>query len=121
VTDTPPVADVVCQVRRLLETIGDGLVSGCVEPLLEAERGLGPALHALASLDHTAPKDPDLRDALRRETDRCRAALERCRRLGASFEDLAGAALARTGRTGAYGAHGEPRAVAPAGTLQVRG
>jgi hypothetical protein len=118
VITTPPAA-VVCQVRRLLESIGDALVTHRLEPLLTAEQELEAALQALSATGRST-LDDESTAAVRAEAARCRVALERCRRLGASLEGFAALMLQTAGHTGIYGRAGEAPKPAPAGTLQAR-
>lgn len=115
-TTTPPVAAVVCHVRRLLDTIGDALVQSRVEPLLTAEPDLEAALQALASLDPTT-LDASARQTVRTEVERCRVALDRCRRLGASLECFTALMLDHV----VYTRAGDGPSVAAPPTLQARG
>ena len=82
--------------ERLCETldrIGDALVSLDGETMLETQETLEQLLSAMAAGGQV--RDPE---ALARLTERAAAALQRCRRLGASFTGIAGTRLRlRTG------------------------
>jgi hypothetical protein len=120
VNTTPPAAAVVCHVRRLLDTIGDALVESRIDPLLTAEQDLEDALRALAAF-HATELDATGRAAIRDEVQRCRAALERCRRLGAARECFTALVLEGTGRLATYTRAGEAPTGLPTRTLQARG
>lgn len=119
-TTTPTVEAVVCHVRRLLDTIGDALIESRLEPLLTAEPDLEAALQALASL-HPENLDDAARRAVRAEVQRCRVALDRCRRLGASLECFTALMLEDPGRGGVYTRAGDGPMVPAPRTLQARG
>jgi hypothetical protein len=114
--------DQVSRVGDLLDTIGHALAEGRAESLLHAEQELGPAVQALAAIAARPPSihphdRPDLRSALLR----CRAALARCQRLGASLEQCATAALEAGGRGGAYTRRGVAASDVLTASLKVRG
>jgi hypothetical protein len=86
-TETPAQTDAptaIGQLSSTLDRIGDALVSVDVDALLAAEASLAPALSALAVLESIS--DPEATVAACR---RARTALLRCRRLGASFSNIA--------------------------------
>jgi hypothetical protein len=121
VTTAPPLADVVCHVRRLLDTVGDALVAGRVEPLLETDRELARSLDRLTDTGAAATLSPGERQLLKAEIARCLAALGRCRRLGSAFEQLAAGTLALDGHAAGYTRAGQAALVPPGGTLEARG
>jgi hypothetical protein len=57
---------------------------------------------------------------LREELRLCQAALERCRRLGASLEQFTTLTLEGAGRAGAYTRAGGAEIMAPTGILHTR-
>jgi hypothetical protein len=110
----------VCHVRRLLDTIGDALADSRLDPLLTAEPDLEAALQALASVQ-TPDLDAAARMVVRAEIQRCRLALDRCRRLGASLGCFTAMMLQDAGGAAFYTRAGEgPAAPAPR-TLQAKG
>ena len=120
-TTTPLPADVVCHLRVVLDAIGDALADNQLEPLLATERELALALARLTSLSLSEPLSPSARIAVRTELTRCRAALERCQRLGTSHEHYTLFMLEQLGCAGAYTRHGDGAPVGAASTLEARG
>lgn len=119
--ETSP-GDHVSRVEYLLVTIGDALVDGAVDPLLDTEQELGQAVQVLAALAaQPTAVPPEDRAHLQTALVRCRAALERCRRLGASFEQLAVVTLEADSRSGTYTRTGLTSSSSPAAGLKVRG
>jgi hypothetical protein len=115
----PSATDVVSDVRRLLDAIGDALVEGQVDALLAVERELGAAVHRLAALEAgVAASD---RGTVRAEIEAARGALTRCRRLGSMLERLALSALSDQPRSGAYTRTGRAAPLSPIVTLEARG
>jgi hypothetical protein len=121
VTTTPPLADVVCHVRRVLEQIGDALVIGRVETLLETEDHLASALRTLTAALPSRELSPDEQARLRPEIAACLSALHRCRRLGASMDAVVAVALTEEGRVGTYTRAGRAGLLPPSGALEARG
>lgn len=114
--------DRVSRVGALLETMGDALVEGRAEALLQVEQELGPAVQTLAALaGHSTTSESGDQDRLRAALVRCRAALVRCRRLGASLEQFTTATLEAEGHSGAYTRLGLAPTALPTAGLQVRG
>lgn len=114
--------DRVSRVGDLLNAIGNALVDGRPEPLLETEQELGPAVQALVALA-TAPSPllPQDRVELRVALARCEIALARCRRLGGSLDQFTAATLETGGRSGVYTRGGlATLSVPPSGGIQVR-
>jgi hypothetical protein len=91
--------------ERLCETldrIGDALVSLDAATLLETEDTLEQLLSAMAAGGQVQDAD-----ALARLTERAAAALQRCRRLGASFSGMAGTRLRLRTGVETYGKTGD--------------
>ena len=116
---TSPLEELVSQLRRLLETVGDGLVENRIGPLLSAEPHLETTLQSLAARELRMPSEDT--ETVRQEIAACRRALERCRRLGASMESFVAAMLQATGRASSYTRAGDAAIVPPEGRLEVRG
>lgn len=70
--------------RHALEQTAAALASPRLETLLAGETAIAEALSAMPSLEDLPA---DERVAIRRELERARGALMRCRRLGASLRD----------------------------------
>ncbi len=114
--------DQVSRVGDLLDTIGHALAEGRAESLLQAEQELGPAVQALAALAARPPSvHPHDRPHLRAALLRCRAALARCQRLGASLEQHAMGVLETGGRGRAYTRRGVAAPDGLTASLEVRG
>jgi hypothetical protein len=120
-TTTPLAADVVCQLRSLLETIGDALVAGDLGPLLESERQLALALTMLSVAELPASLPAATQRAMAEDIRRCRDALARCRRLGWALDQYVATTFDTAGRAGTYTRAGDAAVVAPAGALEARG
>lgn len=106
-----PIADyvrAVAHLRASLEEAADALAHAHLDRLLACEARLEGALLQL-------PGDalsPEVRAAVAGEVERSRAALTRCRRLGAALHDFIRLGLGAQGRGGEYGPRGgsvEPR------------
>ncbi len=112
----------VTALRTALQAVGDALVAPAVAPLTAAEAALAAAVAEFSprqsDIEALSPAD---RAALLDEARAARAALDRCRRLGASLSAVVTASLAAQGRGAGYGPRGEAPVQAPAGVLGVRG
>jgi hypothetical protein len=91
--------------REALERTAAALASPRLEALLEGETAIESALSSIPALDEL-PADERL--AIRRELERARGALLRCRRLGASLREYIRFSFEAQGRGDDYG----PRASA---------
>lgn len=115
VTPTRQAADVLGQARALrtaLEDLAGALSRGDAPMVLAAE----PALQAaLMSGSAAAPASGEERDAAAGELAGARAALARCRAIGAANAELTGVTLDVLGRTGSYSRHGAGQLRAPRG------
>jgi type VI protein secretion system component VasF len=120
VTTTPGPAAVLSNLHVALTSLGDALAEPALDPIIKAEADLALAVEQLRRLPANPPP-PDARATVRVEIARVRAALERCRRLGASLEFVAHASLAAQGRGGAYDRLGSEARSAPRGALLARG
>ena len=88
------------QLREALEQTGAALASPQLETLLAGETAIEAALSAMPALD-ALPADERL--AVRRELERARGALLRCRRLGMSLGDYIRMSFEAQGRGVDYG------------------
>ena len=110
------------RLERALQAVGDALGRADLERLLSAEPELGAALEAVVHV-RPARLDADYRAAI----DRGRAALLRCRRLGAALVEFTRISLDPSGEAGYSRAGmlpgadrpGMPGAVGP--TMEARG
>jgi hypothetical protein len=103
--------ELVRELRATLQAIGDGLVDGSPEGLLDAEPRLAAILGRLAELP--ADDIADHRTALLE----ARAALRRCEQLGETLFALNDVYATRHG----YGPSGLPASAGFSGQLQARG
>lgn len=92
--------------REALERTATALASPRLETLLAGETAMEDALSSMPALDEL-PADERL--AVRRELERARGALLRCRRLGTSLRDYIRLSFEAQGRGNDYG----PRQSAP--------
>ena len=97
--------------RDALEQTAAALASPRLETLLAGETAIAEALSAMPSLEDL-PADERL--AVRRELERARGALLRCRRLGASLRDYIRLSFQAQGRGDDYGPR-QSAAIADAG------
>lgn len=97
------VLDVISRLRASLDAIAAALSQADAARLIAAESELA---QALAEAGATRTIDTADRHALKAELIRARAALQRCRALGAATTDVAGATLAAHGRLDIYGPSG---------------
>jgi hypothetical protein len=115
VTPTRLPADVLGQARALraaLEDLAGALSRGDAPRVLAAE----PALQAaLAAVDPAGVGTREDRDAAAIELAAARAALARCRAIGAANAELTGVTLDVLGRTGSYSRHGAGQPRGPRG------
>ncbi len=115
VTPTRHAADVLGQARALraaLEDLAGALSRGDAPGVLAAE----PTLQAaLAAVDPAGAGTPEDRDAAAIELAAARAALARCRAIGAANAELTGVTLDVLGRTGSYSRHGANQPRGPRG------
>jgi hypothetical protein len=121
---TPEQASAVAALRGVLAEVGDALACGALERLLAAEPVLCAAIDRLAR----AGESP-LDEAGRRAVEEARAALLRCRRLGASLIEFTrisldpqgGQAYSRAGRMPALESPSNPPGRLAGATLEARG
>jgi hypothetical protein len=103
-TRSVPAVAALTRIRGVLDRIGDALVSGQLQDLLQAEIELAQALPDALRASAEAEDGRALID----EIGRARAALVRCRRLGASLDGVIGDRAATLGAV-AYAPEGQPR------------
>jgi hypothetical protein len=103
------------RLRAVLDEVAGALGTGSLDRLLAAEPELGLALEAVARLP-VPPPQPELRV----EIESVRAAVLRCRRLGAALGDVTRISLDPSGTRG-YVRGGRTPAIERAGTLETRG
>ena len=99
----PSLSDAVLatvRLREALERIAAALIHPSVEPLLDGEMAIERALADMRPLDQLSDEE---RVVARRELEQARAALLRCRRLGASLTDFVRLSLDAQGRGPSYG------------------
>jgi hypothetical protein len=94
--------DATLHLARILDSMGDALVAVDVTALLAVESELGAAIAAI----HPVAKVGD-HAAVRIAADQALTALLRCRRLGASFSDIARALGRVSGATDGYDCMGD--------------
>jgi hypothetical protein len=114
-----PVAD-LHRIRAVLNSIGDALAQGRFDLVTAAETELDAALRAAGAARHLGT-DSAVRASLRTEILETRAALDRCRRLGASLTEFVRCSLAAQGRCGAYDRTGREAIAARVGAIDARG
>lgn len=112
-TSTAGLTELVQELRSTLDAIGDGLIEGLPERLLESESRLAELVALLARVSPDIQTLPDREDLLA-----ARAALRRCETLGRSVRAL-GDVYATA--SGGYDRSGHFPAPENAGVLQVRG
>ena len=88
------------RLREALEQTAAALASPRLETLLAGETAIESALSSMPTLDEL-PADERL--IVRRELERARGALLRCRRLGTSLRDYIRLSFEAQGRSGDYG------------------
>jgi hypothetical protein len=88
------------RLREALEQTATALASPRLETLLAGETAIESALSSMPTLDEL-PADERL--VVRRELERARGALLRCRRLGTSLRDYIRLSFEAQGRGGGYG------------------
>jgi hypothetical protein len=91
--------------REALEQTAAALASPRLDTLLAGETAIEVALSAMPALDEL-PADERL--AIRRELERARGALLRCRRLGMSLRDYIRMSFEAQGRGADYGPRQSP-------------
>jgi hypothetical protein len=101
-----------------LQTLAGTLAAGDPVAVLDCESTLAAALAPRVATG--APLTPADREALRLEIQRTRAALLRCRSLGATHRHLTDATLAALGRHGSYGPQGGASTPRPTRGLDLR-
>jgi len=92
--------DAAAGLRQALTQVADALASPGLDALLAGEAAVESALANLPSLTGLGA---DERARVRLELERARAALLRCRRLGAALTDFTRASLDAQGHTQDYG------------------
>jgi hypothetical protein len=108
---------VAARLRETLNGVGDALAYARLDELLSLESQLVSALGEMASVR----PDPDARRALVAELDEIRAALLRCRRLGASLHEFERTVFESHGSGCSYDRTGLDRPSGRAGVLNARG
>lgn len=103
----------------VLQALADAMASGDAATVLDCEASLRAAVAPRGS-DVQARLDPEARAALGDDIARCRAALVRCRALGATHRHVTDATLAALGRHGGYGPHGAVTSPRPTRGTDVR-
>lgn len=111
----PEAPILVGRLRAALDGLGDALARADLEALLASEPAVAEALDAVAGV---RPHPGDA--ATRREIERARTALLRCRRLGASLADVARMAVDPADACG-YVREGGRRGGERATTIAARG
>jgi hypothetical protein len=106
------------RLRATLERLATALVSLDVDAVLACEADFPSLLADVAGCDSRSPESSA---ATTRELRRAQAALTRCRRLGASLDDLTTLTLSAQGAAPAYGRRGETRAAVAAHRLEAKG
>lgn len=106
------------RLRATLEQLATALAALDVDAVLACEADF-PSL--LADVADCVSRSPESRAATARELRRAQAALTRCRRLGASLDDLTILSLSAQGAAPAYGRRGETRAAVAAHRLEAKG
>lgn len=96
--------------RQALEALATALDSGDSTSVLAQQAALQAALRAAPGA-----LDAAYRDAVRHDLLATRAALTRCRAIGAATADLTRITLEALGRTGAYSRHGAGASGGPRG------
>lgn len=114
-----PVAELQ-RIRWALTSLADALAAGRHELVTEAETRLSAALEVARPAGHSAV-DPQARAELRSEVAGARAALDRCRRLGASLTAFVRCSLEAQGRCGAYDRAGHEAIAGRVGAINARG
>lgn len=107
------VLDAAVRLRASLDLVAGALASPDLATLVAAESGLAAALYDLGSVSRVDAAD---RPLIARELVAARAALARCRVLGAAAADAATLSLAAQGKAAGY-----TRAGATAPRTSVRG
>jgi hypothetical protein len=103
------VIDAILHLRASLDAVAAALAEPDVAQLTAAEASLAEALTEVGSIRGVERAD---RHLLAAEVIRARAALQRCRVLGAAATDATRATLAAQGRTDSYGRSGAASEVA---------
>jgi len=111
----PRVLAATLRLRASLDEVAAALAWPDAAALLAAESRLAAALIELGSVRTVAPAD---RSGIAIELIRARAALARCRVLGAAAGDVSALALAAQGRATGYNRNG---ATAPRGAMRGSG
>ena len=93
-------ARAAAQLSEALERAAAALASPNLEALLACEADIEAALAALPPVTTFVPEE---RPAVRAELERARAALLRCRRLGAALNEFVRLSFEAQGRTTGYG------------------
>lgn len=105
--------DAVAELRLSLDAVAAALVAADADALHATQPRLSSALTALRRVRTVPAAQHDL---VRAEVTRCRALLDRCRRLGAVASELSSAALVAAGVSVGYGRVGGASATALRGT-----
>jgi hypothetical protein len=116
----PDAREAVARLRAELERLADALAEPRLDGILEQETAIEAAVHAVPYEQHGAPRSPDEPHDLSDEIARTRAALLRCRRLGASLADVVRIGIQAQGHQPGYG----PRPIEPTfagATLNAKG
>lgn len=109
----PPVLLALERLRTALEAVAAALSSPDEPALMAAEAGLASALAEVAAIRTVRPAE---RLSLAREVAQARAALMRCRILGAAALDTVHATLVSQGRAPGYDRAAMPQRVVLTGT-----
>jgi hypothetical protein len=105
------------RLRVSLEALADALAGARLDALLACEADLAQALADCGLL--RSPAEGDLR-ATAGELAAARLALTRCRRLGATLNDMARLSLTAQGRDGGYGRQTAGRGIVPMHSLEAK-
>ncbi|OFW46047.1 MAG: hypothetical protein A3J29_18990 [Acidobacteria bacterium RIFCSPLOWO2_12_FULL_67_14b] len=109
-----PTLDVACRLGSALDAVAAALASADVTALVKAEEGLAGAV---ANMGGANAVELGERTALFVELARARAALARCRILGAAAVDAVQATLVVQGRSGDYDRSAMPARVGVRGAV----
>jgi hypothetical protein len=120
VTTTSGPAAILSNLRVALDSLGDALALPALDRIVDAEPRLALAVEHSRRLAGTGVSTEDRR-ALREEILRVRAALDRCRTLGASLGFVTRTSLTAQGRGTSYDRQGGETVTTPAGAFEARG
>jgi len=110
-------AAAAANLRQALEQTAAALANPRLETLLAGESAIEAALSSIPSLDNLPA---DERPVIRRELERARGVLRRCRRLGDSLREYIRLSLEAQGLAGQYGPRPAPDAPSVRHTLDAR-